>query len=261
MAAILTLMPLTALRAQPPAPPTSGGPPMETDRPDFTEGTQTVPRGRVQLEGGYTFTRDRAGGVTVRDHTLPEALLRIGVVDRVEVRLGWEGYSWTRAGGGGGDDDGVLDGSLGFKARLLDQDGWVPDFAVIGEVSVPVGEEGKGTERFDPGVKLCWAYGLSERVGLAGNLNFAGVSGERHTRHLETSASLSLSFDVADHLGAYVEYFGVYPTERGRAEEHYFSPGLTFPIGPDLQFDIRAGVGLNDGAADLFAGAGFAVRW
>ena len=43
--------------------------------PDFTESLPTVSRGRLQIEMGYTFARDR--GVTT--HSIGEALLRIDV--------------------------------------------------------------------------------------------------------------------------------------------------------------------------------------
>src|SRR5437868_4911978 len=43
-----------------------------TDRPDFTEASSTVGRGRVQVEGGYTFTSKAAGAGYVWDHTYPE---------------------------------------------------------------------------------------------------------------------------------------------------------------------------------------------
>jgi len=69
--------------------------PLITDRPDFTESTDAVPRGHLQLEAGYTFTYDREKLDRTRDHTSPEILLRIGLVDRLELRLGWAGYSWT----------------------------------------------------------------------------------------------------------------------------------------------------------------------
>jgi hypothetical protein len=46
---------------------TQGGPPgldepLASDRPDFTESSSTVGRGIWQLESGYTFIEDRAGG-------------------------------------------------------------------------------------------------------------------------------------------------------------------------------------------------------
>ena len=48
-----------------------------------------------QLEAGYTFTYDRERKDRVRDHTAPELLMRIGLVDNFELRIGWDGYSWT----------------------------------------------------------------------------------------------------------------------------------------------------------------------
>ncbi|MBY0513076.1 MAG: transporter, partial [Gemmataceae bacterium] len=54
--------------------------PLASDRPDFTEASSTVGKGRVQLEGGYTFTRDHSGEVATTSHSYPEALLRIGMI-------------------------------------------------------------------------------------------------------------------------------------------------------------------------------------
>src|SRR5262245_57168714 len=45
-----------------------------------------VGKGRVMLEGGYTFS---GKGASTRSHAVPEALLRIGVfADWFELRLG-----------------------------------------------------------------------------------------------------------------------------------------------------------------------------
>jgi len=79
-------------------PPGDGDPmdqPLVTDRTDFTESTEPIPAGHAQLEAGYTFTFDRENEDRVRDHTAGELLLRIGVVDNFELRIGWDGYSWT----------------------------------------------------------------------------------------------------------------------------------------------------------------------
>ena len=42
--------------------------------------------------------------------------------------------------------------------------------------------------------------------------------------------------------------------------EHYADGGFTVLMNNNLQFDIRAGVGLNEDADDVFTGAGFAIR-
>ena len=64
-----------------------GPPPIDTDRPDFTDGTHTVARGRWQFETGYTYQQAR-GIDAGHTHSLPEALLRVGVWSQVELRIG-----------------------------------------------------------------------------------------------------------------------------------------------------------------------------
>ena len=59
-------------------------PELITDRPDFTESSEVVGRGVVQLESGLTFASRMPA---VRQVTLPELLVRIGLGDRVELRL------------------------------------------------------------------------------------------------------------------------------------------------------------------------------
>jgi hypothetical protein len=62
---------------------------IETDRPDFTESSKVVGKGRVQLETGYTMTYDKSLLSRLREQTFPEALLRIGVTECFEFRCVW----------------------------------------------------------------------------------------------------------------------------------------------------------------------------
>jgi hypothetical protein len=41
--------------------------------------------------------------------------------------------------------------------------------------------------------------------------------------------------------------------------EYYFNGGFTYKPKPYMQFDWRAGVGLNEKAADFFIGFGFSI--
>lgn len=244
---------------------------MVTDRPDFTESTLAIPRGRFQLEGGYTFTHDHEDGVTTTDHSFPELLLRSGLANRVELRLGWSGWSLAselfqeRNDAGRSvprheHDDGGSDMSAGFKLHLFDQEGMRPDFGVIGELSLPTGAAGKTSGDVDPTVKLLWAYEITQRLGVAGNVNLSVPTSERG-RYFQTAASLSFAYEITDWLGSYVEYFGFYPNDRGTDCAHYLNGGFTFPVTDHLQFDVRAGAGLNEEADDFFTGVGFAIRW
>src|SRR5687767_13047429 len=72
--------------------------PLETDRPDFTEASSVVGRGRAQLEFGYTYIEDEEGGTRVRTHSFPETLLRVGMLrEWFEFRIAWNyGIERTR---------------------------------------------------------------------------------------------------------------------------------------------------------------------
>lgn len=244
--------------------------PLVTDRPDFTESTTAVPVLRMQLEAGYTFTTDDEKGFRTEDHTLPEMLLRIGVGEGVELRLGWEGFSSTellfseRTDSGRKirrkeHEDGGTDMEVGVKFHLVEEQGWTPDLGVIVSASLPVGTRTKTSGDVDPQVKWLWAYELTDRASVAGNVNLAVLTSEKG-RFFQTAASLTFAYSPADWLGMYVEYYGLYPNDRGTDCAHYLNGGFTFPVNDDLQFDVRCGAGLNEEADDFFVGTGFAIR-
>ena len=252
-----------------PAAPIDG--PLVTDRPDFTESTVTVPDGRIQLEAGYTYTYDSGDGVRTQDHTYPEILLRVGLREDVELRLEWTGWSHVeevfRERNDAGRrvkvrdrNDGGNDMNIGLKFHLIDQDGWVPDFGIIVDADVPTGANGQTSGDVDPAVKLLWAYDLTDKLALAGNVNFAAPTSDTG-RFFQASSSLSLAAGITERLGGYVEYFGFYPGERGQGDTHFVNGGFTYLITNNFQVDIRVGMGLNDEADDLFTGLGFAWRF
>lgn len=227
--------------------------PLVSDRPDFTESTSTVPPGRVQVEGGYTFT----GGEDSREHTLPELLVRVGLGHRLELRLAPSGLAHEdRAGTTGWTDAGV-----GFKARLTEGGPMGLAVSVIGQLSLPSGDAAFGGDAPEPEIKMLWSMDLGVRVGLAGNFNLAFPESDAPGRYVEPSVSFSVGLAVTDRLGAYLEVFAFMPLGADAAASPFVNAGLTYAITPDLQLDARVGVGLGGDAADVFAGVGFAVRF
>jgi hypothetical protein len=227
---------------------------METDRPDFTEGVKPVESGRFQIESGYTYTRFSGGS----EHTLPEGLLRIGVSDGFEARVGLPGYSTSR------DESeevaGILDTSLGFKYEFWREiEGW-PDLSMIGELSLPTGANALSAETFEPGVKMLWAYGFSD-FGLSGNVNLSGPE-TNNERYLELATSLAIGTDITERWGVYGEFFTINPlesSEKVSPNERYLNGGVTYRPKANIQLDFRVGTGLNEASADLFFGPGLSI--
>lgn len=246
--------------------------PLVTDRPDFTEATNTVPRGHLQLELGYTFSYDKEDENRTIDHTLPEFLLRTGLTDWLELRIGWAGWSSTedifRAKNDAGRtvtmtevERGWNDLYLGFKIALCEQDGFRPALSLIPAITVPSGSTNKSSGDVDPEIKIAWGYDLTEDLALSGNLNFAAPTTSDNDRFFQVANSISLARSFNEWLGGYVEYYGFYPNDRGSDCAHYVNGGFTFLVTDNLQFDVRVGKGLNEEADDLFAGAGMAIRY
>ena len=62
-------------------------------------------------------------------------------------------------------------------------------------------------------------------------------------------------------LMGYTEWFALIPAGSAVAlPQQYFDGGFTYKVHDNLQFDIRAGVGLNAPADDFFTGIGSAIR-
>ncbi len=232
--------------------------PIVTDRPDFTESTETIPVGRIQIESGYTFARTG----DERSDSLGELLLRVSLGPRSELRVGVPNYARLR--GGSGRSSGFEDASLGAKFRLVKAgEGFGlrrPAMSLIVATSLPTGARAYRSKELQPEAKLCLSADLSETLAVAANLNYAYLSDDGD-RYGEPSGSLSFAVGLNDRTGVYLEYFGFYPSGAARPDSHYLNGGVTYLVTNDYQLDVRAGIGLNGVGTDNFVGIGAARRW
>jgi hypothetical protein len=61
---------------------------------------------------------------------------------------------------------------------------------------------------------------------------------------------------------SYTEWYVLAPASADtNRPEHYFNGGFTVLLSNDVQWDIRAGVGLTGAADDYFVGSGLSVRY
>jgi hypothetical protein len=239
--------------------------PLETDRPDFTESAKTVGRGVVQLEGGYTFSYDNENGVRTADHSFPETLLRIGVLaDWFELRADWN-YEVlrTKTGGTANTDSGADDLTLGLKIALTPQQSCLPETGIILQMSVPTGADAFSADEVLPGVEYCYAWDITKNWSLAGLTAMVGaVDDVTSDTYSEFEQSLSLGYSWNEKIRNYTEWYVLSPISADtNRPQYYFNGGFTVLINNDVQWDIRAGVGLNEAADNFFAGTGLSLRY
>ena len=74
--------------------------------------------------------------------------------------------------------------------------------------------------------------------------------------------SFSLGDEFNDKVRGYTEYYVLSPIGADtNPAQNYIDGGFTVLINKDVQWDIRAGVGLNEGADDFFTGTGLSIRY
>jgi hypothetical protein len=237
--------------------------PLATDRPDFTEASSTVGRGRVQIESGYTYFFDDDHGVVAQTHSFPEVLARIGLFrDWFELRLGVNHVSQS-------EEDlpslsGAQDMYLGVKLALVEQRGVAPEMAIMPQMFLPTGHGDLSDHQALPGVNLLYSWELSDRLSLAGSTQVNRRRDGAEHYFMQTAQSASVGVGLADRVGGYFEWFALFPTgsiDPDTGPEYYINGGLTFLLNNNLQLDVRVGHGLNQHADDLFAGAGASARF
>jgi hypothetical protein len=231
----------TAVFAQSPGP-------INTERPSFSSSPLALPAGYWQIEAGYQYTRN-LGSNRSKDHSLPNALLRFGFQERLELQLNWSGY--THMTSDGAETKGFKDASLGVKWQVNRADAAVV-VGLFAGVSLPVGNKELTSDDYDPEFGVFWTH--------SGHLDWFGTaklseSGDKYK--LENAVGINLS--LAQNTGAYIEYKGSFPEGQGPAHDLNF--GATWLLANDLQVDLNGGLGLNKRASDFFVGTGIAYRF
>ena len=223
-----------------------------TDRPDQTESATVVPRGLWQVETGYLFARDAGVG----GHAAPGTLLRVGLGGRTELRVGHAGIAAGEGRRGAGDSE------IGAKINLIpNSDGWRPELALLGALSLPTGHPAFSSNGADPSFLLAFAHELLPRLSLGYNAGAAWESGAgRPGRDALIVYSLVLGVGLTDRLGTFLELFGGRQVTGAVAASASVDGGLTFLLTDVVQLDVSVGRRLRGPADDLFIGTGLSLR-
>ncbi len=224
-----------------------------TDRPNFTNSAQTVGAGRVQIEAGATAVRQG----TSRSSSIGEALVRVGVGRRAEVRVGVPSYLTQRDGERvTGFDNALLETKITLSSR-----GKLRTGLLLGSI-LPTGSRSVAVRSFQPHATLAVDVTVSPKVSLGFNLGAANLS-DGTSRFSQGFASGTVGFSLTPKTGAFAEVFAFNRTQPGGSSRKYFDTGLTYGLTPNLQLDARVGFGLNNGVGglDYYYGAGVSRRF
>ena len=236
--------------------------PLTPDRPGEAETVSIVTPGAIQLESGFTFEREtKTGDPKTNSVTVPQLLVRMGLLPNLEVRLAADGYIHEDRTEARNRESGT-DLELGSKIRLIDQAGMWPTIGLLASVSFPTGGSAVTSDGVDPRGRLLLNWELGQHYSLDANLDFGGpTEGVNDSRRIfEVTPVLSLERALTDRLNAFIETFSTFK-DRGEEDEYTVDGGVTYLVHDNLQLDFSAGLGLNQPAPDFFFGFGMAWRY
>jgi hypothetical protein len=235
--------------------------PIQPDRPDLTNGPLLVDPGHLQIETGYTYTRTG----NEKASSLGEILLRYGVNDRWEARLGLNSYDWVDEGAGVRRISGFEDPFAEVKIRFNDADAknrpaGVPAIGMLVQTTIPVGARALTADVWQPRAVLAVHWDLPANWTIEDNLGYVyAADGSR--RFDQLFASLSAGFQLNEKWGGFLEGYIFSKESADTGRTRYADAGLSYNVSNDLALDVRAGAGLDQPHPHWFTGLGAAVRF
>jgi hypothetical protein len=228
-------------------------PELKTDRPDQTESSTVVPKGALQLEAGYFFQKATEESQSVKTHAYPTALVRVGVLEWLELRVLGALKDSVVENGSRRKVGGVSPLNLGLKFQLWQGQGWRPEAAFLVRAALPVGSRAFRPDDPEPELRLMLSNKITQKVEVAYNLTMSWPDGDPTKGY-----TLSLSGEVHDKVTVYGEVFG--NKTEGEKAAHQADAGVLFLLRPNLQLDLAAGTGISKAAPDYFITAGLSLR-
>ncbi|MDD5360954.1 MAG: transporter [Ignavibacteria bacterium] len=238
-----------------------------TDRPDQSESPQALYKGFLQIESGLkyqSFHNDPA--LTDYALSVPEILIRYGLLKNLEVRLGME-YAYEKhfpgaeefsgnSSSSSNNINGFRPPSLSIKYNFIKGEKFIPKTAVLVTTDVPgIGQESFRLKHFNPELKLAMNNELSEKFDITYNL---GVSWDTEGRTKTGFYTLSLGYSPTQLASMFIESYTNY--QNGSDPDYNIDFGFSFLVKNNTQVDIYYGQNTKL-KPDYFIGGGFSVRF
>ena len=227
------------------------------DRPGQTNPPNTVPVGMVQLETGFSSESSKTNHILTTSFLYNTSLLRIGLLENCEMRLILE-YAGTKVDSPAQSStiNGFNPISIGTKLAVCPEKGIIPQTSLNVSVALPYfGKQEFRPAYLAPSLIFLMQHTLSDRYSLGYNL---GLQWDGNQPNATAMYSISLSINVVDNFGIFVEGYGF--SMENSLSDYRSDFGCTFLVNNNLQLDLSGGVGLNSIAPDSFIAFGIAWR-
>ena len=229
-----------------------------TDRPDQTEASSTIGKGTLQIETGGLYESFEERSTKSENYIYNTTLVRYGILDNLELRVGWDFAEGTTKVNGNKLDNvasGLSPLLLGVKINIAEEKEGMPEIALIGHV-FPVFSASADFRPEYTGIdfRFSLSHTLSKKSSIGYNI---GAQWGNDSPEATAIYTLAYGHSLSDEFGFYAELYGDLPEDN--FANHYWNAGFTYLASNDLQFDIYVGTSITDGQ-DLLLGMGLSYR-
>jgi hypothetical protein len=236
---------------------------IETDRNSFTFARITAGANRLIVESSFSYINLTGQKVSF---SFPETLLRYGIGDRFELRLGWNYETGRERVPGTGTIAGFFAANAeqqlyyGFKAVVTRQSDWIPGSALFVQGHTPTGGPQSVTQ-LRTGYVLGWT--LPNRWELDAAMRFGTDKDEEGGYRLfAPSTVLKIPLTRSGRWFTHVEYFGVITQgKESDTSTHFVDIALHHLITPNIEVGGIVAFGPHSGGMNLVTNFGIGVRF
>jgi hypothetical protein len=234
--------------------------------PLITDDTGTQGKGKFQVElnGAFSFDKEKEGGVTTKERgSEVSTTLSYGITDSMDVVFGVP-YQWNKAWEDRektSDEDGISDMSVELKWMFYEKDGF--SFALKPGITLPTGddEKGLGTGRVTSSLFLITT---KEIEPWAFNFNLGYIRNENKSEERKDiwHASLASEIEVVNNLKL-VANIGMEknPDMASSTNPAFILGGIIYSITDVVDIDFGFKAGLNKPETDHSVLAGISLKF
>jgi hypothetical protein len=239
---------------------------IETDRNSFTFAPFPPGAGRLVVESAYSFLDIGDEGVK---HSFPEAILRYGIGDRFELRLGYNIETGPESESAEGDIAGNFGINAeqqvlyGFKYQISRQRAGfrlMPHSAFFAQAHTPISSIEDQSQ-----IRLGYVWGWILPNGWTFDSAFRFGTDREHEDGYTIwapSTVLRIPIGAEKRWFTHVEYFGIMSQARERDfSKHFVDTGLHYFITPNFEVGGIIAFGINEQSRGIIANTGFGIRF
>lgn len=232
-------------------------PQIVSDRPGQAFTHQVVGKGVFQIQSGLDLNRAKTSLIEQEVQTSVNEF-RLGLSESFEISTVWN-YSKTSSTNNqtsfSNEFDGVSQWQLGFRYNLIpESDGWIPGVGIQTRFSMKQVSRNYQASQVAPTTMLFTNHTLLDDLNVSFN---GGVAYDGNTAIPQYLYVISFAQNFTSNFGVIYEFYG---NEYDDQDSNYGGAGLFYFPNKDLQLDLYASMGKNQGVEEFYMSLGLSWR-